>query len=91
MKECKKQGIEKMKSYAEKHGIHVDINSYAVYKKHRKNTMKNITEHSRIRRWCSREEYCEVMRATVYCRGKEIQGSLIAYKNGIRFDANERY
>ena len=91
MKECMIQGVEKMKSYADRHGIYVDTNSYRVCKKHKKNAMKIISGHSRQRINSSEEEYCEVMNASVFSRGREVVGSLIAYKNGIRFDANEHY
>ena len=88
-------GVERMNAYAKDHGFNVVEGSYQVVKKHQKKTsMKDIDAYGHQRQTGSSrsEELCEILKvSTVRRDGKVIEGYLVGYASGIRFDANEKY
>ena len=88
-----KHGLAKMMCFARKHGFNVEeVDSYRVIKKPAKQRMKNITLHSRERISSHDEEYCEILKVSTENQlGRLIQGYLIGYSKGIRFDTHARF
>ena len=90
--EAQLYGLIKMLNYADKHGFIADPGTYKIVKKHPRSSMKDIGPNGRTRNHTSQDEWCEVMEVILSRKGRQsVKGYLIAYKKGIRFDANEKF
>lgn len=88
-----RHGLIKMLSYAKKHGFRAFSETYRIVRKHGKQKMKEIDAYGRQRISSEQEEFCEIIKVTVFRKGRcPVKGYLVGYASkGIRFDANAKY